>query len=427
MAVEHLIENEKRTRAPDPAVTQFAVTGMTCGNCARHVTEAIQSVPGVRSAAVNLEHAQAAVRWVAGVARELPAIERGVGDAGYQAQVKEATAPASGVSALSGWRLTLWIGVLGTAPLMFGEWVLGLGMRSSFQWFSVAVEAIVQVFAGAGFYRGAWNHPKTGGSNMDTLVALGSTTAFVYSAWALLTGQGGHLYFMEAAAIITLISAGHWVESRVSSRASGALRKLLELAPQTARKLDPSGTALEVSVAGLAAGDVVELRPGDRVPTDGQIVEGRSAVDESTLTGESAPVDKNSGDLLYAGTVNLNGRLLMRVAATGGDTALAHIIAAVERAQTSRANIQRIGDRVSSVFVPVVVVVALLAGLWWGLAPESARHVHDWLAGFLWVAHPPQPAHAAAVIIAAAVLHVAFPWAPGPGTPTADLAAAQAA
>jgi Cu+-exporting ATPase len=285
---------------------------------------------------------------------------------------------------------------------------------------------------------------------MDTLVALGSTTAFGYSAWALLGGVGGHVYFMEAAAIITLISFGHWLEARVSARASGALEKLLNLAPQTARRIvQPRSSRREealtlkseinqslltsapteekeVPVSELKTGDLVALRPGDRVPVDGVVVEGDSAVDEAMLTGESTPVDKSARNELYAGTVNLNGRLVMRVTATGESTALAHIIAAVQRAQTSRADIQRLGDRVSSVFVPVVVAIAIAAALWWGLAPESARHIHDLLAPFLWPAMTPTGT-AAAFIIAAAVLIVACPCAMGLATPAAIMAGANAA
>src|SRR5208282_5551065 len=145
----------------------------------------------------------------------------------------------------------------------------------------------------------------------------------------------------------------------------------------------------EVPVADLKIDDRVALRPGDRVPVDGVVTEGDSAVDEAMLTGESTPVDKSARSELYAGTVNLNGRLVMRVTATGESTALAHIIAAVQRAQTSRADIQRLGDRVSSVFVPVVVAIAIAAALWWGLAPESAGMIHDMLAQFFWHVHAP--------------------------------------
>jgi Cu+-exporting ATPase len=248
---------------------------------------------------------------------------------------------------------------------------------------------------------------------------------------------------MEAAAIITLISFGHWLEARVSARASGALEKLLNLAPQTARKLVgradlPVGQdarqrvptvpdkEVEVPVADLKIGDLIALRPGDRVPVDGVVTEGDSAVDEAMLTGESTPADKSARSELYAGTVNLNGRLVMRVTATGESTALAHIIAAVRRAQTSRADIQRLGDRVSSVFVPVVVAIATAAAFWWGLAPQSARHIHDLLAPFLWPAMTPTGA-ATAFIIAAAILIVACPCAMGLATPAAIMAGANTA
>ncbi|MCX6926241.1 MAG: HAD-IC family P-type ATPase [Verrucomicrobia bacterium] len=413
MVNQQLIELKPEREAPTalPSGAELTITGMTCGNCARHVTEALQSVPGVHSAAVRLEANQASVRWTGDAIQDVPALIRAVEEAGFGASVAEAGARESHESKLGGWQLNLSVGLLGTAPLMLGEWALQLGMTRWFQWCSFALAGAVQVLAGARFYRGAWGQLKAGRSNMDTLVALGSTTAFVYSTWALFSTHGGHVYFMEAAAIITLISLGHWVESRVSARASSALRQLLDLAPALARRREPNGIETEVPVAALRAGDLVTLRPGDRVPTDGETAEGDSAVDESMLTGESAPVDKTIGSHLYAGTVNINGRLVMRVTATGEATALAHIIAAVQRAQTSRANIQRLGDRVSSVFVPLVVAVALAAGLCWGVAPDWTRQLHDSLARFLWVTELPQGPLAAAFIIAAGVLIIACPCA----------------
>ena len=443
-----------------PHATELMVSGMTCNNCARHVTEALQGVAGVRSASVALEANRATVRWEAEKPADVPALLAAIKRAGFEAKLTEAGAESAGQQSQSGWRANLWLGVGVTIPLMLGEWVFDLGMTPWFRWLSFALAGVVQVFAGAQFYRGAWRQLKAGNSNMDTLVALGSTTAFGFSTWALLSGHGGHLYFMEAAAIITLISLGHWFEARVSVRASAALKSLLQLAPQTARKLAPpaasparsqkpfnpltfqpkqglqravpeAGAPLaaletEVPVGELKSGDRIALRPGDRVPVDGQVVEGASAVDEAMLTGESVPVDKTAGSELYAGTVNLNGRLVMRVTATGEGTALAHIIAAVQRAQTSRANIQRLGDRVSNVFVPVVVLLALAAGLWWGFAPDTAGQVHAWLGKFLWPAHPPVGA-AAGFLIAAAVLIIACPCAMGLATPAAIMASANAA
>jgi P-type Cu+ transporter len=406
----------------NPATTELLVSGMTCQNCARHVTEAIQGVPGVRSASGSLENKNASVRWNSGAAKNLSAIISAVKNAGYEAKEIQ----PGGETKNKNWQLNLWLGISVTVFLMIGEWIFGLAMKPWFQWLAFALAGVVQIFSGAPFYRGAWNQLKVGSSNMDTLVALGSTTAFGFSCWVLFSGQGGHVYFMEAAAIISLISAGHWLEARVSKKAGGALKSLLNLAPQTARIKNSDGGENEISVSELKIGDEIILRPGDRVPVDGIIVEGDSAIDESALTGESIPIDKKIGAELFAGTINLNGRLVMRVAATGEATALAHIIAAVQRAQTSRADIQRLGDRVSNVFVPIVVTIAIAAALWWGLAPESANKIHDWLAPFLWQTHLPMGA-ATAFIIAAAVLIVACPCAMGLATPAAIMASANAA
>jgi Cu+-exporting ATPase len=418
---------------------------MTCNNCARKVAEAVQAVPGVDSATVSVTAGRVAVRWrgAATAVALIQAIER----AGFAAQEVPSGAPSQADH--PHWQWNLWLGGVVTAGLMLGEWAFGLGARPAFQWFSFVAAAAVQVFAGAQFYRGAWRQLKAGGSNMDTLVALGSTTAFGYSTWALFTGGGGHLYFMEAAAIITLISLGHWIEAQVSTRAESALKSLLELAPLTARrvgqavpaklpgpgfdlrqaKFAPVGavpTETEVPVSELQPGDLVALRPGDRIPVDGVVTEGESAVNEAMLTGEALPQDKQQGSALFAGTLNVTGRLTFRVTATGEATALAHIIAAVRRAQTSRTNLQRLGDRVSNVFVPVVVLIALVAGLAWGFAPTAAQAMHDALAPFLWPAHPPTGA-AAGFIIAAAVLIIACPCAMGLATPAAIMASANAA
>ena len=432
--------------------TELHVSGMTCNNCARKVTTAAQGVSGVHSVSVEVASARASVRWNSPADKNIPAVIAAIAQAGFEAS----ELAAETASKQSRWQWTLVVGLAVTATLMMGEWIFGLAMTPWFQWFAFALAGVVQIFSGAQFYRGAWRQLKVGESNMDTLVALGSTTAFGYSTWALFSGTGGHVFFMEAAAIISLISAGHWLEARVSDKAGGALKSLLNLAPPTARRLEapvasspapvsqpfslktlkfsaapaakPAAAPVEkeVPVAALNVGDRIALRPGDRVPVDGAVLEGESAVDEAMLTGESIPANKQAGSKLFAGTVNLNGRLVMRVTATGDATALAHIIAAVQRAQTSRADIQRLGDRISNVFVPIIVTIALAAGLWWGLAPASAQHVHDWLAQFLWHVHAPVGA-AAGFIIAAAVLIVACPCAMGLATPAAIMASANAA
>jgi Cu+-exporting ATPase len=401
--------------------TELRVGGMTCNNCARHVTEAIQGVGGVQSASVNLQNASASVRWNSADGKNVPAILASIAQAGYEA--KEMPAVADG-SKQSRWQWNLILGLTVTAALMIGEWIFHLAMTPWFRWLSFSLAAIVQIFCGAQFYRGAWRQLKIGSSNMDTLVALGSTTAFGFSCWVLFRGAGGHVYFMEAAAIISLVSGGHWIEARVSDKASGALKSLLNLAPQTARRIQSAtpvqpmnfdlrsfkpvatqSTEVEVLVSELNIGDRLALRPGDHVPVDGIVLEGDSAVDEAMLTGESIPADKKSGSNLFAGTVNLNGRLVLRVTATGEATALAHIIAAVQRAQTSRADIQRLGDRISNVFVPIIIGIALAAGIFWAIHSGAEK----------------------AFVIAAGILIVACPCAMGLATPAAIMASANTA
>jgi Cu+-exporting ATPase len=438
-----------RNKMPsDPAnLTEFQVEGMTCNNCVRHVTAAIQGVAGVRAVTVKLSAARASVSWNAAATHNTSAIVAAVTRAGFSAREISATTPKTTVQT---WHLNLWLGLSVVVLLMLGEWAFGLGDVAWFRWTSFVLATVVQIICGASFYQGAWRQIKVGQSNMDTLVALGSTTAYLFSTWVMLSGASGHVYFMEAAAIIAIVSLGHWIEGRISERSSGALKSLLELAPAVARKLSAPPTPektpisplnlrqfqpavaaappteIEVPVATLKIGDVLVLLAGDRVPVDGVVTAGASAVDESMLTGEAMPVEKKPGEELFAGTVNLNGRLLFRVTATGDTTALAHVIAAVARAQNSRADIQRLGDRISSVFVPVIVTIALAAGIGWGFAPQAAQSLHTWLAHFLWHSHVPAGL-AAGFIIASAVLIIACPCAMGLATPAAIMAAANAA
>jgi Cu+-exporting ATPase len=405
--------------------TELRVTGMTCNNCARKVTEAAQKIPGVHSVSVSVATERASVRWHSAETKNVPAVLTAIFQAGFAAkQISGETGSCCG-SKQNRWQWNLILGLAVTAALMVGEWGFGLMMTGWFRWLSFALATVVQIFCGAQFYRGAWQQLKVGQSNMDALVALGSTTAFGFSCWVLFRGTGEHIYFMEAAAIISLISAGHWIEARVSDKASGALKSLLNLAPQTARRIQTvapvqaknfdlrsfkpvtavQATEVEVAVTELKINDRIALRPGDRVPVDGEVLEGESAVDEAMLTGESIPADKKFGSELFAGTVNLNGRLVLRVTATGEATALAHIIAAVQRAQTSRADIQRLGDRISNVFVPIIIGIALAAEVFWAIHSGAEK----------------------AFVIAAGVLIVACPCAMGLATPAAIMAAANAA
>jgi Cu+-exporting ATPase len=347
---------------------------MDCANCARKVTTALTGVAGVDSATVDLAAGRADVRWKPDQIGNPMELVAAVAAAGYTA---EPEAPGSDIAASvppeNPWKPALRLGIPVTVLLLVGDWVLRLGMDRSFQWVAFLLATPVQFWVGGRFYRGAWRQARVGQSNMDTLVSLGSTAAFGFSVWGLFTGYHGHLYFMEAAAILTLISAGHWLEARMSTRAGTALKALLELAPSTARRLNAgSCTEQDVPVATLKPGDSIVIRPGDRIPVDALVLAGESAVDESMLTGEPVPVDKGTGSKLYTGTAIANGRLVARVEATGEATALAHIIAAVQRAQSSRAQVQRLADRVSSVFVPIVVLIALATAAWWGFGYDSA-------------------------------------------------------
>jgi Cu+-exporting ATPase len=411
-------------------VIVLPVEGMDCGGCVQSVQRALMTVPGVNAAIVSLERREASVRLDLARPASREQLVAAVVAAGYRVPASPAEVAGSGSAEAPAnpWRTAVLLGAPVTLALMVAEWVFGLGMNRAYHWVAFALALPVQVLAGGKFYRGAWRQLRVGRSNMDTLVALGSTAAFGFSTWALFAGIPGHLYFMEAAGILTLISVGHWIEARMGAKAGELLKALLTLAPATARRRRPGGaTEEEVPVASLRAGDLIGLRPGDRVPVDAMVVEGASAVDEAMLTGEPLPVEKAPGAKLFAGTVNQSGALVARVTATGEATALAHIIAAVERAQSSRANIQRLADQVSSVFVPIVVVIAGAAALWWGLAYESASAVHASLGRWLWHGHLPESPVAAAFFMFAAVLIVACPCAMGLATPTALMAGVNAA
>jgi Cu+-exporting ATPase len=415
----------------DARRTELKVDGMTCNNCARHVSEALLSVPGVQSAAANLERASATVRWKPSAIPKLEPLIAALDEAGYQGSEPadhESESPGRNRwSPTSGWLFNVVFGSAVTFPLMLLEWGFGVGMQRWYQWFSFALVLPLQILGGARFYKGAWTQARVGQSNMDTLVALGSTTAFVFSAWVLAAGWHQHVYFMDAAAILTLVSVGHYLEGKASARASASLRALLRLAPETARKLSPTGGEEIVPVTQLRIGDAVVLRPGDLVPSDGEVAEGSSSVNEAMLTGESLPVDKGPGAQLYAGTINESGRLVCRITATGESTALAKIIEIVEQAQQSRASIQRLGDKVSSIFVPIVIVIAIATALWWGLAPDSASRVHASLSRFFWAGQFVGGPLASAIYHAAAVLIIACPCAMGLATPIAIMAGSNAA
>ncbi|MGZ5112174.1 MAG: copper-translocating P-type ATPase [Usitatibacter sp.] len=268
-------------------------------------------------------------------------------------------------------------------------------------WIQWLLATPVQFWIGARFYRAGWKALVAGTGNMDLLVALGTSAAYGLSAWGALSGAGApHLYFEASAVVITLVRLGKWLEARAKRQTTAALRALATLRPARARILD-GGIERDVAVEIVRVGDSVVVRPGERIPVDAQVIEGDSTVDESLITGESRAVEKSPGSRLTAGAMNGAGRLLARTIAVGAETALARIIRSVESAQARKAPIQRLVDRVSAVFVPVVMGIALVTLLGWGLGGG------DWEA---------------AVINAVAVLVIACPCAMGLATPTAVMA-----
>lgn len=376
---------------------ELAIEGMTCASCVGRIERALRGVPGVLAATVNLATERASVtraRGGAGTAALLAAVQR----AGYAAHALHADAPAPAAKRGEGWKvllaaalsLPLTIPMLG--DLLGRHWMLD----PLLQWL---LATPVQFWLGARFYRAGWAALRAGTGNMDLLVALGTSAAYGLSLYLWLRDPEVmvHLYFESAAVVITLVLFGKWLEARAKRQTTEAIRALEALRPASAR-VRRDGTDTEIPLAELQVGDLVVVRPGERLPADGLVEEGRSHADESLLTGESLPVAKQPGDRVTGGAVNAEGLLLVRTTAVGAESTLARIVRLVESAQAKKAPIQRLVDRVSAVFVPVVIGVALLTLLGWGLASG------DWSQGLL---------------NAVAVLVIACPCALGLATPAA--------
>ena len=393
----------------------MAILGMSCASCVGRIEKALAAVPGVQSASVNLATETARVQVLAGTAPE--DLVAAVAAAGYQVAPEKqhpADAPAPGEAAVpsakeelaSRERQHLLIAALLSLPLAAP--MLGMLFDQHWAlpgWWQFALATPVQFWLGARFYRAGWKALRAGTGNMDLLVALGTSAGYGLSVYHLIFTQPHHgeppLYFEASAVIITLILMGKWLEARAKRQTTEAIRALQALRPSTARVRGADGRESEVPVAQVRVGDVVVVLPGERFPVDGEVLEGRSHADESLISGESLPVPKESGDRITGGAVNGEGRLLVRTTAVGAESALARIIRLVEDAQAKKAPIQRIVDRVSAVFVPVVVLIALATLLGWGLATG------DWTN---------------AVLNAVAVLVIACPCALGLATPTAIMA-----
>ena len=388
---------------------QLHITGMTCASCVGRIEKVLRKQPGVLEASVNLATETASVRALATADSDV--LIAAITQAGYGArllddggQADDEAPPQTLWQSLQEGRLGLILAVLLSLPLVLPMVALLWGAHWMLNgWIQLALATPVQFVLGARFYRKGWAALKAGSGTMDLLVALGTSAAYGLSVYELLR-QGPmsmSLYFESAAVVITLVLLGKQLEARAKHRTTEAIRALRKLRPETARKRRADGSEQELPVAALMLGDRVVVRPGERIPVDGTVLEGASHVDESLITGESLPVARGVGEQVIGGAVNGEGLLLLEVRALGAESTLSRIVRLVESAQAGKAPIQRLVDQVSAVFVPVVVVLALLTLLAWGLGSG------DWERALL---------HAVAVLV------IACPCALGLATPAALMA-----
>ncbi|MGA4638275.1 heavy metal translocating P-type ATPase [Stutzerimonas stutzeri] len=382
---------------------ELAIDGMTCASCVGRVERALLKVPGVRSAAVNLASERAHVEVLG--TPDPAALIQAVGAAGYHATASSERRPAADAERrLQRERWAVIAGLLLAAPLvlpMFGElfgqhWMLPA-------WIQFLLATPVQFVLGARFYVAGWKAVRAGAGNMDLLVAIGTSAGYglsLYQWLATPAGQMPHLYFEASAVVIALVLLGKYLESRAKRQTSAAIRALEALRPDRATRVI-DGREEDVAIAALRLDDLVLVKPGERFPVDGEVVEGESQADEALISGESLPVNKAPGDRITGGAINGEGRLLVRTTALGGETVLARIIRLVEDAQAAKAPIQKLVDRVSQVFVPAVLVIAVFTLIGWLLTGAPAE---------------------VALINAVAVLVIACPCALGLATPAAIMA-----
>lgn len=387
----------------------LSIEGMTCASCVSRVEKALRKLPEVTAAEVNLATEKAEVRFVGRADEVLPRLVAAVEKAGYAAKLPQETDGAS-QTAKASWpdwwpvavaaALSLPLVLPMLAMLFNVDWALP-------GWWQLALATPVQFWLGARFYRSAWKAVKARAGNMDLLVALGTSAGYGLSLYLLIVGIGHeghgeapHLYFEASAVVITLVLLGKWLEGRAKRQTTEAIRALNALRPDTAR-VRRGDTDVEVPAAQVKVGDVVVVRPGERVPVDGDILEGSTHVDESLITGESLPVAKVPGAKVVGGSVNAEGLFTASATAVGAESTLSRIARMVESAQAKKAPIQRLVDQVSEVFVPVVLVIAVITLIAWGLATG------DWER---------------AILNAVAVLVIACPCALGLATPTAIMA-----
>ncbi len=374
----------------------FKVSGMTCGSCVARIEQVLADQDGVSRAVVDLSSNQARVTLTPAGSQER--VAQAVGAIGYTMTALRPDAPPRDVEAddaeerKAGLQRFVLAAVLALPTIVIGM----AGSTAEWSaWTQAALSTVVVLWAGRSFHRVAWKRLRHGGVSMDTLISLGTLASWLYSLWALLAGEP--LFFETAAAIVMFVLLGRYLEARAKGRASQAVSRLLELRGRDARVLR-DGAWSTVPIEEIAVGDHVEVVPGGRVPVDGTVIEGEGAVDESMLTGEPVPAARGVGDRVVGGTVNQTGRLVVEVTEVGDDTVLAEVVRIVEAARASKAPIQRLADRVSRVFVPVVVIVATAALAGWLIATGDV---------------------AVALRNAVAVLIIACPCALGLATPTA--------
>jgi len=393
-------------RVPNASL-DLAIEGMSCAACAARVEKRLNDLAGVVAASVNFSAGRGRVEFRPGIASAGRILEC-VARTGYSARAladgeRDAEQSERARRLKRSARLLIASAVL-SAPFLAGMLAMLIGAPGWElpRWWQFALATPVQFIAGWRFYRGAYHSLRGGGANMDVLVALGTSAAWLHSSVVTLGGLSAHhVYFEASAMLITLILLGKTLEERAMGRTSEAIRKLMDLRPRTARVLR-GGEEREVPVDEVRVGDIVMVRPGEKYPVDGIIVEGATSVDESMLTGESVPVEKGAGDAVAGASINIDGAVRFEAAKVGAETLLARIIRMVERAQVSRAPIQRAADRVSGVFVPCALGIAALTFAVWYALGEFAP----------------------ALINAVAVLVIACPCALGLATPTAIMVGA---
>ena len=365
------------------------ITGMSCASCAQKIESAIGKASGVSGSVVNFATRKATVTGSI-AAEEIHKIIEGLG---YQVVKEDAPAISEEEISRSEWRKFLVSATLSVPVFIISMFMLHFKFSDLCQF--ILTTAVI-FWPGLGFFRNALKQIRHWSLGMDSLIALGSGTAYVYSVVVLLQGESG-LYFESASIIITLILLGRFFESKAKGKAGEAIRKLMDLQPKTARVIR-DGTTIEVPVVEVLVRELIIIRPGEKVPVDGVITEGDTSIDESMLTGESMPSNKTVGDKVFGGTVNTTGLIYMKAEKIGADTVLAHIAKLVEDAQGSRAPVQRLADKVSGVFVQIVISIALLTLCIWLLTGKPFNE---------------------AIIPAVAVLVIACPCALGLATPTA--------